>query len=93
MTGILIVVFLVVPFSVWGGMLLERRYPARTDPRLDKLRAAAWQMLDAEEAHRRAPTIENQSLLFRARGKTEDALTGRCSAAGGPADQPEATTS
>lgn len=40
----------------------------------DDLRAAARGLLDAEEAHRLAPTLENASLLARARRQVEEIL-------------------
>jgi hypothetical protein len=41
---------------------------------LEALRSASRNLLDAEEAHRMSPTLENASLLARARRAVEDAL-------------------
>lgn len=41
---------------------------------LAELRIAARGLMDAEEAYRRAPSLENQSLLARARRRVGDAL-------------------
>ncbi len=45
--------------------------------RLSELRGAAQQLLDAEEAHRMSPTLENASRLIRARRWVEELLTNR----------------
>jgi hypothetical protein len=37
-------------------------------------RTLAGELLDAEEAHRCTPTVENEALLARARRRLEDAL-------------------
>jgi hypothetical protein len=44
---------------------------------LEALRSASRNLLDAEEAHRMTPTLENASLLSRARRAVEDALDER----------------
>lgn len=50
-----------------GGALLYR-------DDMDALRAACRRLLDAEQAYRLAPTLENASRLTRARRAVEDAV-------------------
>lgn len=40
----------------------------------DQLRDAARELLNADEAYRKAPTLENTSQLARARRRVEDLL-------------------
>jgi hypothetical protein len=44
------------------------------DDRLEALRSASRELLDAEEAHRMSPTLDNASRLARARRAVKDAL-------------------
>jgi hypothetical protein len=52
------------------------------DDELETLRSASRELLDAEEAHRMSPTLENASRLARARRAVEDVLGNGQSRAG-----------
>jgi hypothetical protein len=53
---------------------MERTEPDSKDHRGDDLRGLARELLDAEEAYRFAPTLENTSRLGRARRRLEAVL-------------------
>jgi hypothetical protein len=57
-----------------GGDLPDLLELPRLRSDLSYLRGAARALLDAEQAHRMSPTLENASLLTRARRGVEDVL-------------------